>query len=198
MKQANYETQISELKITDVTVLFFDLDGTLVDTNYANFLSYKKAIQSVTKTEHHLTFNPAKRFNRIILKNFVPNLSETQYERIIQEKEKCYKDFLHATKLIKPVADILLKYSKTNRTILVTNCRLIRAKETLEFHDLTNQFDKFFFRKFSLNGTQINKFENAISELGVSTELVIAFENEQTEIVDAIKAGIPDQNIIRI
>jgi len=198
MKQANYETQNSELKITEDTVLFFDLDGTLVDTNYANFLSYKKAIQSVTKSELDLTFNPDKRFNRVILKNYVPNLNETEYERIIQEKEGCYKDFLHVTKLIKPIADILLKYSKTNRTILVTNCRQIRAQETLEFHGLTNQFDKFFFRKFSLNGVQINKFENAISELGVSTELVIAFENEQTEIVDAIKAGIPDQNIIRI
>jgi len=105
---------------------------------------------------------------------------------------------LHFTKLVKPVADILIKHSKTNRTILVTNCRKIRAQETLEFHGLTNQFEKIFFRKFSLNGAQINKFENAISELGISTKLIIAFENEQIEINDAINAGLPDQNIIRI
>ncbi len=198
MNQTNFETQNSKYKITEDTILFFDLDGTLVDTNYANFLSYNNAIKSVTKSELDLTFNPDNRFNRILLKSFVPDLNEKEYERIIQEKEKSYKDFLHATKLIKPVSDILLKYSETNRTILVTNCRQIRAQETLEYHGLTTHFEKFFFRKFSLNGTHTNKFKNAISELGISTELVIAFENEKTEIEDAIKAGIPNQNIIRI
>lgn len=198
MKQENYVMLNSESKITEATVLFFDLDGTLVDTNYANFLSYKKAIQSVTKAEYDLSFNPTKRFNRVILRNYVPNLSEIEYERIVQEKEDAYKDFLHVTKLIKPVVEILLEYSKTNRTILVTNCRPSRAQETLEFHGLTNQFDKLFCRKFSLNGDQINKFKNAISELGILAGSVIAFENEQTEIIDAKKAGIPDQNIIRI
>lgn len=198
MRQSNSEIQYSDIKIKKDTVLFFDLDGTLVDTNYANFLAYKKAIQYVTKSEHNLTFNPDKRFNRIILKNYVPNLNETEYEKIIQEKEECYKDFLHATKLIKPYVDILLKHSKTNRTILVTNCRQIRAQETLEFHGLINHFEKLFFIKFNLNGAYINKFENAISVLGISTEFIIAFENEETEILDAKKAGIPDQNIIRI
>jgi len=31
------------------SVLFFDMDGTLIDTDYANFLSYKKAIHAYNR-----------------------------------------------------------------------------------------------------------------------------------------------------
>ena len=121
MGQKRDEIQKIESAINADTVLFFDMDGTLIDTNLANFLSYKKAINSVTKSDKNLTFNPDKRFNRSNLKIAVPNLTETEYERIIQEKEEYYDDFLHETKLIEEVADILFKYSKSHKTVLVTS-----------------------------------------------------------------------------
>ena len=93
-------------KITADTVFFFDMDGTLVVTNLANFLSYKKAVQSVTKSNHDLTYNSNKRFNRSCLKNAIPNLSENEYERIIQEKEEYYNDFLTETKLNVEIAEM--------------------------------------------------------------------------------------------
>jgi len=190
MEKANETEQNIGIKITTDTVLFFDMDGTLVDTNLANFLSYKKAILTVTKSDFNLTYNPENRFNRNNLKNTVPNLSENEYERIIQEKEEYYKDFLPETKLNKPMTDILFKYSKTNKTVLVTNCRQDRASETLNYHGLTDKFSKLFFRQFSVKGEVINKFQNAFLELGVSPKLVIAFENEEIEIADAKQAGI--------
>ena len=190
MKQINDVTQDVDNKVTTDTVLFFDLDGTLIETNLANFHSYKKAIQSVTKTEHELTYNPDKRFNRNNLKNVVPNLSETEYERIIQEKEECYKDFLHEAKINTEIADILSKYSKTNKTVLVTNCRKDRALTTLNHFKLIDKFSDIFCREFGNNDEKINKFQNAISRLRVPPNLVIAFENEETEIADAKQAGI--------
>lgn len=177
-------------KITADTVLFFDMDGTLVDTNYANFLSYKKAIQTITKLDHDLNYNPDKRFNRSNLKNAVLNLSEPEYERIIQEKEEYYNDFLHETKLNIEVAGILSKYSKTNKTVLVTNCRKQRALTTLNHFGLADKFSDSFYRQFADNEKKINKFQNAISKLGVLPHLVIAFENEEIEIADAKQAGI--------
>ena len=50
--------------------------GTLIDTNFANFLSYRKAINSVTKSDNDLTYNSEKRFNRSNLKIVVPNLNK--------------------------------------------------------------------------------------------------------------------------
>ncbi len=176
--------------ITADTILFFDMDGTLIDTNYANFLSYKKAILSVTKSDQDLIYKPDRRFNRSILKNSVPNLTENEYARIIKEKEEYYNDFLHEIKLNKANVDILIKYSKTNKTVLVTNCRKDRAVTTLKHFGLLDKFSEIFYREFSDNDKKINKFQNAILKLGVPPNFVIAFENEENEITDAQKAGI--------
>lgn len=192
MQQTNEVTQ----DITVDSILFFDMDGTLIDTDLANFLSYKKAINSVIKSDHNLTYNPDKRFSRSNLNNAVPNLTESEYERIIQEKEEYYNDFIHETKLNTEIANILFKYSKTNKTVLVTNCRKDRAMTTLKYFGLDDKFSNIFCREFDDNGNKINKFQNAILKLGVPPNFVIAFENEESEIADAQKAGI--QKIIKI
>lgn len=197
MEKSNGAMQSLEAKISANTVLFFDLDGTLVDTNLANFLSYKKAIQFVTKLGEDLTYFPNQRFNRSMLKNILPNLTENEYEKIIREKELCYKDFLQENKLNKTVTEILFKYSKTNMTVLVTNCRKDRALTTLNFFGLTDTFSNIFFREVGENQGKINKYINAISRLGISASSIIVFENEKAEINDAIIAGINESNIFK-
>lgn len=166
------------------------MDGTLIETNYANFLSYEKAIYSITQSNYNLTYNPEKRFNRTQLKIAVPNLNEVEYEKIIQEKEKYYNDFLHEVKLNPIVAEILFRYSKTNKTVLVTNCRKERAIKTLSHFGLTDKFSEIFYRHLNDNNEKINKFQKALSKLGISPEIVVAFENEELEIIDAQIAGI--------
>jgi beta-phosphoglucomutase-like phosphatase (HAD superfamily) len=190
--------RLLDLEIKVGTILFFDMDGTLVDTDLANFLSYKKAIRSVTKSDMGLTHNIDKRFNRNKLKTAVPNLTDAEYEMIIQEKEKYYIDFISETKLNTEVTDILSKYSKTNKTVLVTNCRKERALITLNYFGLIEKFSDTFFREFPANDKKINKFQNAISILGISPNIVVAFENEEAEIADAIEAGIEVINPIII
>ena len=186
-----------EAKITDETILFFDMDGTIVDTNLANFLSYSKAIQSVTNSDYGLSYKPNNRFNRSKLKNVVSNLSEADYKKIIQKKEEIYTDFLQEIKLNKVIVDILYKHSKANKTFLVTNCRKDRVFNTLNHFGLTNEFDDIFFRVFD-NDKKINKYKNAITQLDISPEVVIIFENEKAEINDAVIAGVPTKNIFKI
>ena len=172
------------------------MDGTLVDTNYANFLSYKKAVELVKKSSFNILYNPEQRFNRSLLKNTIQNLTETELEMIVSEKEKCYNDFLPETQLNNEIVEILDKYFKTNKTVLVTNCRKDRALTTLNYHGLTDKFSDFFFRQLGESKSKINKFQNAILKLNILPKFVIAFENEETEVEDAYIAGIQTINII--
>ncbi|MBZ4033808.1 HAD family hydrolase [Flavobacterium sp. 17A] len=184
-------------KITAESTLFFDMDGTLINTNYSNFLSYKSAILSVTETEFNLTYNPNIRFNRSTLEQTC-NLSEEDYYKIIKEKEECYINFLHETLLNQEVVDILYKYMKTNKTVLVSNCREERAIMTLNYHGLHDKFSNLFFRQLEQNNKKINKYEYAIKVLNISPNSVLIFENEISEIEDAIQAGINPYNVIKL
>ncbi|MEO7978927.1 HAD hydrolase-like protein [Flavobacterium sp.] len=184
-----------ELNISTETAFLFDMDGTLVDTDFANFLSYQEAIQSVIKSENEIQYNPNERFNRATLIKVVPNLIKEQLAEIIQQKEKNYKNYLTQTKLNTSVSNILLQYSKTNKTVLVTNCREDRAVLTLEYHNLTDKFSHLFFKQINNNGKRLNKYKNAINSLSLSAQTVIVFENETAEIDDAILAGISINNI---
>lgn len=186
------------MKIEYDDILFFDMDGTLVDTNFANYLSYKKAIQSVVQSDNDIPYNPIERFNRGFLKRVIPNMTETEYEMVIQQKEKYYKEHLPETKLNILVAEILTHYSKKNKTVLVTNCREDRALMTLTYHNLTNKFSHLFFRQTLEKESRINKYKNAISFLNVSPQKVVIFENEKQEIEDAILAGILNNNILSL
>lgn len=173
------------------TILFFDMDGTLVDTNIANFLSYKEAVFDVVGKEiSFVSYNPTERFNRSMLRVLFPYLTESDYEKIIQQKERCYKDYLPQTTLIKENIEILLKYFTTHRTVLVSNCRQDRVGETLSYHGLDDKFTDMFCRDKNYSYAKINKYQNAITSLGIAPDYVVAFENEQIEIADAVSAGI--------
>ena len=193
LKEINAKHEF-DMIINSDTVLFFDMDGTLIDTDYANFLSYKKAIHLVTNNGLELSYNHKNRFNRSYLKTVLPNITQVDYEKIIQKKEECYGEFLGETKLNEAIAEILFKYSKTNKTFLVTNCRKDRVFMTLNHFGLTDKFDKIFYRQFSANNKKVNKFQNAIKKLGVPPNLVVAFEYEEIEIAYAKAAGIEKIN----
>lgn len=185
-------------RINKESVLFFDLDGTLVDTDFANFISFKDAITSVLRIDIDIPYNPKERFNRTILKKQFPDLTDNEFCNIVSEKELKYSDNLSKTKIISPITDLLINYSTTNITVLVTNCRKERALMTLEYHNLNDKFSHFFFRKSSSVDFHVNKFENALTTLSLDPKSVIVFENEAFEIQEAIKAGIPSQNIISV
>ena len=55
------------LKINSDTILFFDMDGTLIDTNFANFLSYQEAIQSVIQCKTEFKYGYFSKIFQVII-----------------------------------------------------------------------------------------------------------------------------------
>ena len=189
--------KIDDLKVLkqrarSVNILLFDLDGTLVNTDYANFLSYKMAIEQVKKTKLYLTFKPSKRVTREVIRVLVPSLSEEDYMEIVKIKENLYPDYLHETKLNIMAASILDVFSNKER-VLITNSRKDRAFMLLKWHQIIDKFDRYFYREDMVLG--INKFQYVLSILRISASSVVVFENDESEIEKAISVGITSENI---
>ncbi len=185
-------------KIDRADVLMFDLDGTLVDTNYTNFLSYTKAIQQVMQLNLDLSYSPNERLTREVLKKVIPVLNKNEYERIIKLKNKLYIQYLCETKLNHSVVEILKKYSSTKKIILVTNSHKKRALMTLKYHEIFDEFNHKFCKQKTDSEKKFDKFEYVLTYLQIVPSSVVVFENDNTEIEMAILAGIPADNIINI
>lgn len=188
------EDFIREVRFLDVitknTVLFFDMDGTLVDTDYANFLAYQQAISEIVEFDLNVEYDPNLRLNRNSLKIVAPFLSETEYRGIIEKKEEIYHNYLHEIQVCKEQVSVVFEYAKSNKIILVTNSYSNRAMIILNYLGLTEYFDEIFCQESMNANNQVNKFQNAIEKLGISPDRITAFENEESEILLAIKAGI--------
>ncbi len=85
-------------KIDKFFILIFDLDGTLVDTDTANLLSYTDAIQQIMKIDINLSLYSNQRFTRKTLKNVLPRLSNMKYNEIIELKNNLFNEYLNKTK----------------------------------------------------------------------------------------------------
>ena len=57
-------------------VIVFDLDGTLVDSDYANFLAYEDAVMHVLSKHIELDFAQGIRITREALKELISNITD--------------------------------------------------------------------------------------------------------------------------
>jgi phosphoglycolate phosphatase-like HAD superfamily hydrolase len=174
------------------------MDGTLVNTDYANYLSYRQALKEVTQGKCDIRFNLGNRLCRENLKNQVPQLCDDEYKRIVSLKEGYFKNYISETKLNAALANVLRKYCDINVIALVTNCRKKRVIATLQYHKMLDNFTHVFCRDMAFGEDEINKYENAIIQLSVNPVTVFVFENEAVDIESAVLSGIPKENIISI
>lgn len=187
------------MKITPDKILFFDLDGTLIDTDYANWLAYKKAYdeiknkKDVTTDDILLEFNVNERIDKLRVTNMLIHFGKKYCDDIILKKKELYNEKLKFTKKIEENVDILKRFSKTNKIILVSNCSRQRGIDTLKYHQLDTYFYKMFFAEDKTLSE--NKYENAIQLLGISSDNIIAFEDDKNQIQDAKEVGIKEFNV---
>lgn len=70
--------------------------------------------------------------------------------------------------------------------------------EVLRHHELLECFTRIICREALLLGGSSNKYEHAITLMGVSREAILIFEDENIGIEQAIIAGVPSGNIYKV
>jgi len=176
-------------------VIVFDLDGTLVNTDVANFLSYKAAASYVLSSQmSNIEFDPGTRMTREVLAKFIPNASKEQIARIVAEKELVYRQYLPRTILNVLLADII-EQSRGKEIILATNSRKSRADMLLAYHGLS---DKFFRKVYKDSVDTRDKYARLIPVLLKENGSITVFENDANAIESAIACGIGANRIVNV
>lgn len=195
----------NELKKDDIACLdiplgvtiFCDMDGTLVDSDYANFLSYKRALIDSNCEVLNVEFKN-KRFNRETLKERAPSLTDAQLETIIALKEECFMEFILETRLNADLVNLIKGCCERNRIILVTGCRKNRALEVLKHHKVLNYFARLICWEDTCLSDLPNKYESAIELVGVRPDSIFIFEDDDICIEEAIRAGVPRKSVHKV
>lgn len=180
----------------DLYTIFCDMDNTLVYTNYANYIAYKRAIRDVL--DENFVFNSKLRLTREVIKKLFTNIDYKQYNAIIKLKEKYYSDYLFLTKLNLNLVNLLKKFKKTSRIVLVSSSRKIRVHQILDYYKLENLFSHIITQDDIPKGKFFNKYEYALYVIGVDSSRVIIYEDDLNQVKSALDFGIPLKNIVNI
>lgn len=114
---------------------------------------------------------------------------------IIKQKEQLFPEHLCETHLNVQLAKILrLLHMMGCKTILLTECRNVRAMQICDFWFLSHYFSNMYFKENIKNG---NKYQ-FLETIQIPLKSVVLFENEHTEIRKAIRNGIDVNQIITI
>lgn len=195
----------NELKQDDIACLdiplgvtiFCDMDGTLVDSDYANFLSYKRALIDFNCGVLDVSFKN-ERFNRERLKEQFQSLTDAQLEEVVALKEEYFMELISGTLLNTELAALVKGCRNENRVILVTGCRSKRALAVLKHHKILNCFAQVICWEDTNQSGSPNKYESAIKLTGAVPDSIFIFEDDDVCIEEAVEAGVPRNNIKKI
>ena len=203
-----------KLQICAEHILFFDMDDTLINTNFANFLSYQKAFFAVTHAKLNANYHPKQSFNRKALKKAAPHLNQQTYDNVIQEKERLYHEFLVETELNNPnfsdyttdtVNHLLLIYSGYDGYYATSLCheliyKYIHWLEQREIEIKTSIKNKIIncvnslLNKFNLNLSVSNDISNNLitsqelkNKISLIRQELKLFDNSHFNILDIKK-----------
>ena len=175
-------------------VIVFDLDGTLVNSDHANFLAYKDAVMCVLSTQIEIDFTLGTRITREVLEDLIPGITGKQLEEIALLKERTYHKYLSETKASPQLIEIVSRV-QDKEVVLATNSRRCRAEMLLNHHGLIEKFTRKIYRDAE---SQRDKYVQLMAELPKGSMSILVFENDEKAIESAIACGIGVDQIIDV
>lgn len=176
-----------------IKAIFFDLDGTLVDTHKSNYLAYNKAINEYGFDISYEEFRKSIGHQaRTFLPWFAPGLSDAGYEKIAARKAEIYRDTIRESVLNVGLVKHLHYLKKCHKIVLVTTAKKRNAMAALEQHGLSGYFDHMV----TADDVEKSKpspecYQLALKLCNIKPNEALAFEDSQPGMEAAEAAGIP-------
>lgn len=169
-----------------------DLDGTLVETDNANFLAYKEAIEEVMGVS---IVSKKGRFTKENIRDVCPQISDDELKTVVKCKNDVFEKYLCETTPKFDVVALVEKMSERCQVILCSNSNSRRGNDVLAYHNLDRLFNKKYYNILPLNK---NKYIKVLSLYNITSKDVLVIENDEADIIDAINAGILTEQIIDV
>ena len=173
--------------------MFFDLDGTLCDTDEANYEAYAKAFNDEGYTISESDFWEYARGTHadFFIAKLAPNISTEAIARLRKRKAEYYPQLMHLIRPHKELISFLRVIAPLHETVLVTTASRQNAIHVLAASNISSLFKyKVFGDDVTNPKPHAEAYEKALQLTGLSSDEVIAFEDSQAGIDAATAASI--------
>lgn len=179
-----------------VKALFFDLDGTISDTDAIHMANW---LELLRPHEVDVDMNLYKeklsdgRPSREIIDELLPDLSQEEKDRLIEREESGYRGRMAQTGPITGLVSFIEEARSHGISVaLVSNAPKGDARDSLEGLGLKDAFEPMIFAEdVGVEKPDPAPYEAALEKLGIPPEEALAFEDSPAGIGGAVEAGIP-------
>ena len=179
--------------MTDIKLLIFDLDGTIIDSEEANYKAYKNALAEAD-VELSKDFFIKNCFNGQHYKDFLPllmpNASDEEIEKVHDRKQEIYISNMKNISVNPIIKDIIIEFKNKKKLALATTAGAIAVENVLKAIQLENAFDLI------LTGNDVKKkkpnpevFIKCLEHFNIEPYQTVIFEDSDIGLEAANKTG---------
>lgn len=173
--------------------LFFDMDGTLIDTLEANAQAYVEAVKQIDRVfTKRMYYDVHGMRVDLFMRKYFEDITDKEIDVVRKTKAKIYPSLLHLARPHHQLISFVKTLRPQHTTVLVTMAQSQNAEAVLQATKIKDLFD------YIITGNDITKpkphpesYLKALEITGLEPNEALAFEDSISGIEAAKAANIP-------